>query len=68
MKDNRTTAISASNFNFFQDIMNKFDQKLFWPTKKINLFYETNNKKLNLLNFSEDKNNLMYVFENTCRL
>jgi 2-octaprenyl-6-methoxyphenol hydroxylase len=64
MKDKRTTAISASNFNFFQDIMNKFDQKLFWPTKKINLFYETNNKKLNFLNFSEDKNNLMYVFEN----
>ena len=64
MKDKRTTAISASNFNFFQDIMNKFDQKLFWPTKKINLFYETNNKKLNFLNFSEEKNNLMYVFEN----
>ena len=64
MKDKRTTAISASNFNFFQDIVNKFDQKLFWPTKKINLFYETNNKKLNFLNFSEDKNNLMYVFEN----
>ncbi|MDC0937491.1 FAD-dependent monooxygenase [Pelagibacteraceae bacterium] len=64
MNDKRTTAISASNFNFFEDIMNKYDKKLFWPSKKINLFYETANQKINFLNFNEDKNNLMYVFEN----
>jgi 2-polyprenyl-6-methoxyphenol hydroxylase-like FAD-dependent oxidoreductase len=64
LNDKRTTGISASNFIFFQDIMSKFDKKLFWPSKKINLFYETNDKKINFLNFTEDKNNLMYVFEN----
>ena len=64
VNDKRTTAISASNFDFFQDIMSKFDKKLFWPSNKINLFYEINDQKINFLNFDEDKNNLMYVFEN----
>ena len=62
--DRRATAISASNFNFFKDVMSKFDKKLFWPSKKINLFYETTEQKINFLNFNENKNNLMYVFEN----
>jgi 2-polyprenyl-6-methoxyphenol hydroxylase-like FAD-dependent oxidoreductase len=62
--DKRTTAISHSNFNFIKDIMSKFDKKLFWPSKKINLFYETRDQKINFLNFKEDKNNLMYVFQN----
>jgi 2-polyprenyl-6-methoxyphenol hydroxylase-like FAD-dependent oxidoreductase len=62
--DNRTTAISSSNFKFFQDIMSKFNRKLFWPSKKINLFYETSDQKINFLSFNEGKNNLMYVFEN----
>ena len=64
LNDKRTTAMSASNFNFFQDVMSKLNKKLFWPSKKINLFYETKNQKINFLNFNEDKNNLMYVFEN----
>jgi len=63
-KDKRTTAISASNYEFFHEVFSKTDKKLFWPSKKINLFYESNNQKINFLNFSEDKNNLMYVFEN----
>jgi len=64
LNDKRTTAISKSNYNFLQDIMTKFDKKLFWSSKKINLFYETRNKKINFLNFNDIKNNLMYVFEN----
>ena len=64
MKDKRTTAISKSNFDFFENIMGKLDNKLFWPSKKINLFYEASNQKINFLNFNENKNNLMYVFEN----
>jgi 2-polyprenyl-6-methoxyphenol hydroxylase-like FAD-dependent oxidoreductase len=64
LNDKRTTAISTSNFKFFQNIISKFDRKLFWPSKKINLFYETNDQKINFLNFNEGKNNLMYVFEN----
>jgi 2-octaprenyl-6-methoxyphenol hydroxylase len=64
LNDKRTTAISSSNFIFFQEIINKLDKILFWPSKKINLFYESNGQKINFLNFKEDKNNLMYVFEN----
>ena len=50
LNDKRTTAISASNFNFFQDTVSKVDKKLFWPSKKINLFYEAKNQKINFLN------------------
>jgi len=63
-KDRRTTAISASNYDFFNEVIGKLDKKLFWPSKKIDLFYETKNQNLNFLNFNEDRKNLMYVFEN----
>jgi 2-octaprenyl-6-methoxyphenol hydroxylase len=63
-KDRRTTAISASNYDFFNEVINKFNKKLFWASKKIDLFYETKNHKMNFLNFNEDSKNLMYVFEN----
>ena len=64
ISDTRITAISSSNFKFFQNIISKLDVKLFWPSKKINLFYETSDKKINFLNFNENENNLMYVFKN----
>ena len=63
-KDRRTTAISASNYEFFNEVVDKLDKNLFWPSKKINLFYETKEQKINFLNFNEDTKNLMYVFEN----
>ena len=63
-KDRRTTAISASNYEFFNKVIDKLDKKLFWPSKKINLFYETKDQNMNFLNFNEDIKNLMYVFEN----
>ena len=62
--DKRTTAISASNYEFFNKVIDKLDDKLFWPSKKIDLFYETKDQNMNFLNFSEDSKNLMYVFEN----
>ena len=62
--DRRTTAISASNYEFFNKVIDKLDKKLFWPSKKIDLFYETKGQNMNFLNFSEDSKNLMYVFEN----
>jgi 2-octaprenyl-6-methoxyphenol hydroxylase len=64
MSDKRTTAISENNFNFIQEIMSKLDKKLFWPSKKIKLFYESNDQKINFLNFNEEKNNLLHIFEN----
>ena len=63
-KDKRTTAISASNFEFFNAVIDKLDKKLFWPSKKIDLFYETKGQNINFLNLNEDSKNLMYVFEN----
>ena len=63
-KDKRTTAISTTNFDFLNKVVDKLDKKLFWPSKKIDLFYETKNQKMNFLNFNEDSKNLMYVFEN----
>ena len=62
--DKRTTAISVSNYEFFNEVMGKLDKKLFWPSKKIDLFYETKDQNMNFLNFNEESKNLMYVFEN----
>ena len=62
--DKRTTAISESNFRFLKENISNLDSKLFWSSNKINLFYETNEEKINFLNFNETNNNLMYVFEN----
>ena len=63
-KDRRTTAISASNYEFFNKVVDKVDKKLFWPSKKIDLFYETKDQNMSFLNFNEDSKNLMYIFEN----
>ena len=63
-KDRRTTAISTSNYEFFNKVIGKLDKKLFWPSKTIDLFYETKDKNMNFLTFNEDSKNLMYVFEN----
>ena len=64
LKDKRTTAISASNYDFLNLVVEKLDKKLFWPSNKINLFYETKDQNINFLNFDEDKKGLMYIFEN----
>ena len=63
-QDKRTTAISESNFNFLKTNINSFSSKLFWPSKNIDLFYESNHKNINFLNLGEKNNNLMHVFEN----
>ena len=53
-KDRRTTAISASNYDFFNEVLDKLDKKLFWPSKKIDLFYETKDKNLVIQHFKDD--------------
>ena len=45
--DKRTTAISASNYEFFNTVVDKLNKKLFWPSKKIDLFYETKDQNMN---------------------
>ena len=62
-EDNRTTAISETNFQFLSKQI-KLKKKYFWPCKKISLFYENKKEKINFLNYSGDKKNLMYIFEN----
>ncbi|MFL2882777.1 MAG: FAD-dependent monooxygenase [Pelagibacteraceae bacterium] len=62
--DKRTTAISESNLNFLKANISNLNTKLFWPSKHIELFYETNSEKINFLNFDDEKNNLMHVCEN----
>jgi len=62
--ENRTTAISESNFQFIKNDLNLSRRNFFWPCKKIDLFFEDKNKIVNFLNFSEKKTNLMHIFQN----
>ena len=62
--DKRTTAISDTNYKFVNQNITSLEQKLFWPSQKIDLFYETSKEKINFLNLNEANSNLMYVFEN----
>ena len=62
--DNRTTAISESNYQYIKNSLKLNDQNFFWPCKNINLFYEDKKKIVNFLNFDEKNKNLMYIFQN----
>ena len=62
--DNRTTAISESNFKYIKNKLNLSSNRIFWPCKKINLFFEDKEKTINFLNFDEKNKNLMHIFQN----
>ena len=62
--DNRTTAISESNYQFVKKEFKFNRQIFFWACKKINLFFEDKKKITNFLNFEEKNKNLMYIFQN----
>ena len=63
-KDMRTTAVSENNFEFISAITKTKKNFLFWPCKKINLFYEYKKNNFNFLNYKEEKDNLMYICQN----
>ena len=63
IKDLRVTAISEKNMEFLKSRIKNINLKLFYPVKKIHLFFEQNNQTKNFLNFDENKN-LMFFFEN----
>ena len=63
-KDNRTTAISESNYQFLtKDLKINFIKK-FWPSKKMHLYHENNSKLINFLNYEDNSANVMYIFKN----
>ena len=55
-KDLRVTAISEKNMEFLKSKVKNINLKLFYPVKKINLFFEKGNQIKNFLNFDEKKN------------
>lgn len=62
--DERSTAISNSNFVFLKSNIKSLNQNIFWPSKKINLYYEDKNKYSNFLNFEEKNEYLIHIFKN----
>ena len=62
--DKRTTAVSESNFQYIKNNLNLGSQSLFWPCKKINLFFEDKEKIINFLNLNEKNKNNMFIFQN----
>jgi len=62
--DNRTTAISESNFQYIKSNLNLNKDKFFWSCKKIKLYFEDNKKIINFMNFDEKNKSLMYIFQN----
>jgi 2-polyprenyl-6-methoxyphenol hydroxylase-like FAD-dependent oxidoreductase len=62
--DNRTTAISESNFQYIKKNLNLPKISFFWSCKKINLFFEHKEKINNFLNFDKENKNLMHIFKN----
>jgi len=63
-KDERTTAISESSYQFIKKKLNTKNSNIFWPCKEIQLFYEDKKIISNFLNFEEKNKNLMYIFKN----
>ena len=63
--DNRTTAISPSNYKFISKYLLKNRPKFFFKCKKINLYHEKeNNNFFNFMNFENSGKNLMLIVEN----
>ena len=62
--DNRTTAISESNYQYIKNSLNLNRKDFFWPCRKINLFFQDKDKIINFFNFKEKNKNLMYIFQN----
>ena len=62
--DNRTTAISESNYQYIKKKLNLNGQHYFWSCKEINLFFQDKEKIINFFNFKEKNKNLMHIFQN----
>ena len=63
--DNRTTAISPSNYDFLLKFLGEENPKLFWPSKNIDLYHEESNRYYHFMNFENNGKNLMYIAQNS---
>ena len=63
-KDNRTIAISESNYQFIKNKIKPKGANIFWPCKEINLFFEDIKKMQSFLQYKKKEKNLMYIFKN----
>ena len=63
-KDNRTIAISESNYQFIKNKIKPKGANIFWQCKEINLFFEDNKKMQSFLQYKKKEKNLMYIFKN----
>ncbi len=63
-KDNRTTAISPSNYKFMLETL-PIKPSIFFKIKKVGLYHEEkNNKIINFLNFENAGKSVMLIFQN----
>jgi len=63
--DNKTTAISPSNYEFILKHLLKKRPNLFFECKKVSLYHEKENNSLfNFMNFENSGKNLMLIVEN----
>ena len=63
-KDIRTTAISDSNYKSLIDLIGKKHSKIFFQSKKIDLFKEYSGEIKHFMNLSNKNENLMFLFQN----
>ena len=64
INDNRTTAISPSNYKSLCNFLSLEDQKMFWPSTNIDLYHEQSDKYHHFMNFKNNGKNIIYILEN----
>ena len=63
--DNRTTAISPSNFKFLSAFLTKKINKFFFSSKEVDLYFENEkNSYINFMKFQDASKNIMHIIEN----
>ena len=63
--DNRTTAISPSNFKFLSAFLTKKINKFFFSSKEVDLYFENEkNSYINFMKFKDASKNIMHIIEN----
>ncbi len=63
-KDNRTTAISESNYSFLSKHISHSDVKIFYSCKSIDLYHEKLGQHHHFMNFTNEGKYLIHIAEN----